>query len=301
MKKIVALIFIFFFILLLSSCKTNVSLKGNDSIIIELGMEYEDEGINIPSNYHYDTSDNININKTGSYYYKYEIYNKSNKKLGELNRVVTVKDTTAPTYKEKDIDHLLVGKRYYENYFFDSIIDKSTYSLKSEKAIIFFEEGRYEVNIIISDKYNNICEFRKEYNVIDDKDLLLEELKEEEKYIKYEGGDFKVNYSDNKNEYFYFHKMNNDYIYEINYRIDEYNSSDILNYKYVISVSSQGLSEQTYIEYGDKDKVGISFIFNAYELEDWYLNHPEATDKIKQDIKNAYALLVFYIEMFSVN
>ena len=70
----------------------------------------------------------------------------------------------------------------------------------------------------------------------------------------------------------------------------------MLNYKYVISVSSEGLSEETYIEYGD-----ISFRFNAYELEDAYLNHPNASDKIKEDIRNAYELLVFYVNMFSVN
>lgn len=301
MKKIISLILIFFFILFLSSCKNDISLKGNDSIIIELGIEYQDEGINIPSNYHFDVSDNIDINKTGSYYYKYVIYDKDDKKVGELIRDIIVKDTISPSYVEKEIDHLLVGKRYYENYFFDEIIDKSDYTLKSEKDIIFFEEGNFEINIKITDKYDNLCEFKKSYNVIDDKALLLEELKKEDKYIKYDGGDFKVNYGDYKNEYFYFHKVDNDYVYEVNYRIDEYHSYKYLNYKYVISVSSQGLSERTYIEYGNAEKGGISFTFNAYELEDWYLNHPEATDKMKQDIKNAYALLVFYIEMFSVN
>ena len=45
MKKVIAIIMLVFLSLLISGCKDNISLKGDDSIIIELGSVYTDEGI----------------------------------------------------------------------------------------------------------------------------------------------------------------------------------------------------------------------------------------------------------------
>ena len=301
MKKIISLIIIFFFILFLSSCKSNVSLKGKDSITIELGIEYQDEGINIPSNYHFEVSDNIDINKIGSYYYKYVIYDKDDKKVGELIRDIIVKDTTSPTYVEKDIDHLLIGRKYDESYFFDNIVDKSKCYLRSDKDIIFYQEGRYEVNIIITDESSNKCVFKKEYNVIDDKEELLEELKKEDKVIKYNNGDIEVYFGKTNRDYFHFYNKNYDYIYEINQVIYDGMAVTFLNYKYIITVSSEGLSEKTYINFGTEEIGGLSFVYEGYELSEEFLNNEVKNAETINKIKNANALLMLYVEMFSVN
>ena len=299
MKKVL-LIIIIFLIMLMFGCSDKISLKGSDDIVIEIGDEYEDVGINIPSNYQYETKTNLDINKVGSYYFEYLVY-KNNKKVDDLFRTIKVKDTTAPEYETKLIDNLLVGIEYDESYFFENISDRSNYFLKSDKDIIFFEEGRYEIDIIISDEYNNASEFKKEYNVISDTALLLNTLKEKNRLNRYDDGSIKVSYGKDIKDYFYFYKFNNDYIYEINHLINIDNDIANLNYKYVISVTSTGLSEKTIIEYVKSDESGLYFSFNSYELEDKYINNPNASEELKEEIKNLYSLLVYYINVFGAN
>ena len=299
MKKVL-LIIIIFLIMLMFGCSDKISIKGSDDIIIEIGDEYEDVGINIPSNYQYETKTNLDINKVGSYYFEYLVY-KNNKKVDDLFRTIKVKDTTAPEYETKLIDNLLVGIEYDESYFFENISDRSNYFLKSDKDIIFFEEGRYEIDIIISDEYNNASEFKKEYNVISDTALLLNTLKEKNRLNRYDDGSIKVSYGKDIKDYFYFYKFNNDYIYEINHLINIDNDIANLNYKYVISVTSTGLSEKTIIEYVKSDESGLYFSFNSYELEDKYINNPNASEELKEEIKNLYSLLVYYINVFGAN
>ena len=130
MKKVL-LIIIIFLIMLMFGCSDKISLKGSDDIVIEIGDEYEDVGINIPSNYQYEVRTNLDINKVGSYYFEYLVY-KNNKKVDDLFRTIKVKDTTAPEYETKLIDNLLVGIEYDESYFFENISDRSNYFLKSD-------------------------------------------------------------------------------------------------------------------------------------------------------------------------
>ena len=299
MKKVL-LIIIIFLIMLMFGCSDKISLKGSDDIVIEIGDEYEDVGINIPSNYQYEVRTNLDINKVGSYYFEYLVY-KNNKKVDDLFRSIKVKDTKAPEYETKLIDNLLVGIEYDESYFFENINDKSNYYLKSDKDIIFFEKGRYEIDIIISDEYNNASEFKRDYSVIKDDALLLNTLKEENRLNRYDDGSIKVNYGKDIKDYFYFYKFNNDYIYEINHLINIDNDIANLNYKYVISVTSTGLSEKTIIEYVKSDESGLYFSFNSYELEDKYINNPNASEELKEEIKNLYSLLVYYINVFGAN
>ena len=100
MKKLYIIVLILF-LSFLTACQKNIFLKGNDNITIELGSEYVDEGLDIPSNYTYKEENNININKVGSYYYKYNVYDKNNKLVQEILRVVNVKDTISPRFLER--------------------------------------------------------------------------------------------------------------------------------------------------------------------------------------------------------
>ncbi len=300
MKKVLMIIMILISTFFISACSNNISLVGSDEIIIEIGGEYNDAGINIPSNYHFSTKTNLDINKVGSYYFEYIVYNKNNKKVDDLIRYIKVKDTKAPEYEIKIIDNLLAGIYYDEAYFFENIIDENNYYIKSDKDIIFFKEGRYEINIEISDEYNNARVFNREYNVIKDDNLLIETLKEENRLNRYDDGSIKVNFGKDIKDYFYFYKFNNDYIYEINRLINIDDDLKELNYKYIISVSSSGLSEKTIIKY-DKDNMNLIFEFNVYELDDASINNLNAMDKLKEEIKNCYSLLDLYINVFSTN
>ncbi|MBP5407688.1 MAG: hypothetical protein J6Y42_00945 [Bacilli bacterium] len=291
MKKLYIIVLILF-LSFLTACQKNIFLKGNDNITIELGSEYVDEGIDIPSNYTYKEENNININKVGSYYYKYNVYDKNNKLVQEILRVVNVKDTISPRFLERDVEELYPGIMYNNDYFFEEIIDEDKIHFLND-GIIFYQHGNNKVHIDILDESNNKTEFEKEYNVSDDYAKLKDLLEEENRIIKDSDGNFWVYYANDKKHCFSFRNSGNDYIYEV--------SSKYVDYKYIISATSSGMLEKTTIDFKLDNDIGAYFEFNSYELKDEYINDLNYTDEELDYIRNAYKLLVLYIDVFSID
>ena len=59
--------------------------------------------------------------------------------------------------------------------------------------------------------------------------------------------------------------------------------------------------EKTTIDFKLDNDIGAYFEFNSYELKDEYINDLNYTDEELDYIRNAYKLLVLYIDVFSID
>ena len=126
---------------------------------------------------------------------------------------------------------------------------------KTREGSIIQQAFKYSTGVTIT--FKRVKAFDVDLKEIDNSiNLIVDEIKEKIKetpYLKWYYGEDRIElikergYIDTK-DYFYFYKFNNDYIYEINHLINIDNDMANLNYKYVISVTSTGLSEKTIIE-----------------------------------------------------
>ena len=148
-----------------------IKINGNNTVKLEVGNEYKDEGITASYNKKdikdITTKGKVDNNKLGTYKIQYIV--KYKKVVKKATRTVKVVDTTSPEINiGADTVNLLVGNDYTEigfsatdNYDGD-LTDKVTSSNNIDNNTI----GTYEVNYEVSDSSGNKSTATRNVNVI---------------------------------------------------------------------------------------------------------------------------------------
>ena len=174
MKRLV-LFLILILVVFLVSCNnaqndndSGIYLNGEEEITIEAKSEYEELGIEVPNNYTYEISQDIDTNVLGKQEVTYTVYNEKRKIVKELKRTVNVVDTIAPTVIEANDKTFYLGVGYTISDFIDNYYDNfdNRRNLKiSQTEFIFNELGEQDVEITISDLSDNATTISKTINV----------------------------------------------------------------------------------------------------------------------------------------
>jgi hypothetical protein len=137
------------------------TINGNSNINLEVGSDYNDEGINFPETYTLVTSGEVDTNIIGTYEISYSIYTDEDELVKELTRVINVVDTTPPDlqllntfeYKfgvnsEKDLIVELEDNYYSES---ELIVSSNIAEINPDQ-----DAGSFEITILVEDPSGNI-------------------------------------------------------------------------------------------------------------------------------------------------
>lgn len=159
-------------ICLFTSCKTdNIRIKGAVEETVEVNTEYIDPGVLYPEHYTLVVEGKINTTILKKQQIKYFVYSDSGELIKELNRFVTVVDTTPPQFTEtvhSGNEKYFVGYKYTLENFISDYNDNYT---SKENIIVtpleftFDFEGIQELNITFTDSLGNCNTFTKNISV----------------------------------------------------------------------------------------------------------------------------------------
>ena len=177
MKKLILNLLILTFTFGLASCgdvKEKIYINGNVEETIEVNTEFTDKGIVYPEIYTLWKSGSVDSTKLGNYQIVYYVYSPDGELVKELNRFISVVDTTAPTYTEKQNIELYAGFNYNAYDFIDYSDNYDSNITISPMNICFNEKGQKQINIELKDSSGNTSSYSKTVEVKFDFVKLLE-------------------------------------------------------------------------------------------------------------------------------